>query len=293
MLKALGPRVPKGTFLFLLAALCSALPQMATAADPPLRDAFADTNGVRLHYRIGGQGPPVILLHGLAQSGMFWHTLVPALSSNYTVIVPDLRGHGASNNPSGIYRHADVATDIFGLLDQLKIEKVSAVGHSSGASVLLHMATRQPARVEKMVVIGLAHRVTDEMFNGRSRFPYFADWPPIWKRGMKEQQPQRTEQQINATVDYIRSMDRADITISTEQLARIQATTLIAFGDRDSHPVEIVVELYRSILHAQLWIVPNQGHTPFWPEWGGSELAAEEFPKVLAAFLASPNPARP
>ena len=266
--------------------LCFCL-QTVVADAESLRDAFADTHGVRLHYRIGGQGPAVILLHGLAQSGKFWDSSVPGLLATHTVIVPDLRGHGESNNPSGIYRHADVATDIFGLLDQLKIDRFSAVGHSSGAGVLLHMATRQPARVEKMVLIGFPHRVSDETFNRGRSFPYFAQWPPIWQQGMKRQQPQRTEQQINATVDYIRTMDRADVTLTTEQLARIQATTLLVFGDRDNHPLDIVLELHRSIPHAQLWIVPNEGHTAFWPEWGGSQRAAAEFPKVLAAFLDS------
>ena len=270
---------------YMVALLSCAFLPSASAADGGLRDAWADSNGVRLHYRVGGKGPAVILLHGLAQSGKFWDAQVPGLLAKHTVIVPDLRGHGESSNPSGIYRHTDVATDIFGLLDQLGIERFSAVGHSSGAGILLHMATRQPARVEKMVLIGFPHRVSDETFNRGRAFPYFADWPPLWQEGMKRQQPRRSEQQINATVDYIRRMDRADLTFTTEQVARIQATTLLAFGDHDNHPAEIVVELYRSLPHAQLWIVPAQGHTPFWPEWGGSQRAADEFAKVLPEFL--------
>jgi pimeloyl-ACP methyl ester carboxylesterase len=57
------------------------------------------------------------------------------------------------------------------------------------------------------------------------------------------------------------------------------------FGDRDGHPVEVAVELYRALPHAQLWIVPGQAHFPFGPDWGGSGSAAAELPAVLKAFF--------
>ena len=73
----------------------------------------ASVNGIQLHYVIGGQGDPVVLLHGWPETWYAWHKVMPALAKNYTVIVPDLRGIGDSSKPLTGYDGKTVAEDIF------------------------------------------------------------------------------------------------------------------------------------------------------------------------------------
>src|SRR5438552_15232181 len=89
---------------FLLGA---SLLQAAGNAPPGFTDRFADVNGVRLHYMIGGKGSPVVLLHGYAQTSHMWLPLMPRLVEHHTVIVPDLRGAGGSGKPASGYDKED------------------------------------------------------------------------------------------------------------------------------------------------------------------------------------------
>jgi len=206
------PRLPASLAALVLAtSSLGAVAQQGIDTNGSLRDAFADVNGIRLHYREGGTGPAVLLLHGLSVNGQMWKTLAPPLLSTHRVIIPDLRGHGESTNPSGVYRHADVATDLFELLDQLKIDKVRGVGHSSGAGVLLHMATRQPDRVEKMVLIGLGHRVTDDTFAAFRHYPVLSEQSPAFQKAWLNLGIPGGEAQINTTIDYIRKLDQREL----------------------------------------------------------------------------------
>ena len=102
----------------------------------------ADINRLQLFYRDDGSGAPLLLLHGFMGTSDDWRHVFAAPLDGYRVITPDLRGHGRSTNPSGIFRFADVARDIYALLDHLDINRVKAIGMSAGANTLLHMATQ-------------------------------------------------------------------------------------------------------------------------------------------------------
>src|SRR5438045_3564119 len=115
-----------------------------------------DINGMQMYCEIRGEGEPVVLLHGFSGAGSNWGPFVGHLVGEYRLIVPDLRGHGRSTNPSGEFTFRQSALDVFALLDRLGIERFKAVGLSMGAKTLLHMATRQPARVEAMVLVSAA-----------------------------------------------------------------------------------------------------------------------------------------
>src|SRR5689334_6634954 len=83
----------------------------APAADavPGFRSGSAEVNGTRIHYRIGGSGPAVVLLHGYAETGHMWNPLVPLLAKTHTVVVPDLRGAGDSSKPETGYGKKNMA----------------------------------------------------------------------------------------------------------------------------------------------------------------------------------------
>lgn len=111
-------------------------------------------NGIKLHYWRVGQGPDIILLHGLGGNLAIWHLkMIPLLRQNYRVTTFDLRGHGRSDMPLTGYTTGDMADDLLGIMDGLGIEQAYLVGHSLGADVALHCALRYPDRVEKLILI--------------------------------------------------------------------------------------------------------------------------------------------
>ncbi|MFN0101058.1 MAG: alpha/beta fold hydrolase [Bryobacteraceae bacterium] len=119
----------------------------------------APVNGIDIHYVRRGEGRDVILLHGVTSSLAMWYNgIYPKLSENYRVTAYDLRGHGLSGlTPTG-YTSADMAEDLLGLLDSLKIEKATLIGHSFGGAIGLHMALLHPDRVHGVIMLdsGLA-----------------------------------------------------------------------------------------------------------------------------------------
>lgn len=111
-------------------------------------------NGINLHYWRVGEGPDVVMLHGLTGNLAVWHLkLVPLLRHEFCLTTYDLRGHGRSDMPPTGYTTADMAADLAGLLDALGLEKVHLVGHSLGADVSLHFGLLHPERVGKMILI--------------------------------------------------------------------------------------------------------------------------------------------
>src|ERR687892_967633 len=115
----------------------------------------ASVNGIQLHYVMGGEGDPVVLLHGWPETWYGWHKVMPALSKNHTVIVPDLRGLGDSSKPPAGYDGKTLAEDIHQLVTQLGFETVSLVGHDIGTQVAYSYAAAHPTEVKKLAVMEL------------------------------------------------------------------------------------------------------------------------------------------
>ena len=96
---------------------------MSTADDQlPAEGKIASVNGFQMYYEIHGEGEPLVLLHGFFGSGEFWQPLVADLAKDYRLVIPDLRKHGRSTDPGGMFTHRQAAKDVFGLLDQLHQE---------------------------------------------------------------------------------------------------------------------------------------------------------------------------
>jgi pimeloyl-ACP methyl ester carboxylesterase len=113
--------------------------------------------GVELHYTETGQGPPILLIHGLNGCTFSFRHLAPLLSDGFRVLALDLMGFGYSERPP----HADYslvaqARLVSGFLDALGIEKASVLGHSLGGAVAMHLAVRFPDRVEKLILVDSA-----------------------------------------------------------------------------------------------------------------------------------------
>ncbi len=220
-------------------------------------------NDMEMYYEEYGAGDPLVLLHGFTQTAAFWHPYIPALAEHFRLIVPDLRGHGRSTNPTNQFTHRQAALDIFALLDQLSIQQFKAIGFSSGAHSLLHMATQQPLRVEAMVLIGTTPYIPEQ---ARTIFrEQLASDREGWYTPSFRQLHVYGDEQIRVLLDQLYSFTNIydDVNFTPPYLATIMAKTLIVNGDRDQIPVSLPVEMSMAIPQAHLWIVPNGGHFPF------------------------------
>lgn len=111
---------------------------------------FADLDtGIRMTYRAGGAGEPVMLLHGWPQHSQMWHSIAPQLATAHYVIAPDLRGAGGTMI-AGPYDKATMAGDIVRLLDSLNLERIDLVGYDLGAGVAYDLAARHPDRIRRL-----------------------------------------------------------------------------------------------------------------------------------------------
>jgi pimeloyl-ACP methyl ester carboxylesterase len=122
-----------------------------------------DLHGHRVIYRIAGSGPPVVLIHGMVNSSRHWERVALRLADSYTVIAPDLIGHGESAAPRGDYSLGAHASGIRDLLTAIGIESATLVGHSLGGGVAMQFFYQFPQRTERLVLVssgGLGHEVS-------------------------------------------------------------------------------------------------------------------------------------
>src|SRR5436853_6759705 len=110
-------------------------------------------HGHRVDYRVAGQGPPVVLIHGMVNSSRHWEEVALRLASDYTVIAPDLIGHGDSATPRGDYSLGAHAAVIRDLMAAIGIDRATIVGHSLGGGVAMVFFYQFPQRTERMALI--------------------------------------------------------------------------------------------------------------------------------------------
>jgi pimeloyl-ACP methyl ester carboxylesterase len=247
--------------------------------------ATADINGFEMYYEDRGDGEPLLLLHGGTGIGADWRHVFPADPDGYRVVVPDLRGHGRSTNPSKQFTFRQCARDVLSLLDRLALPRVKAIGMSMGAKTLLHVATQQPARVDAMVLASATPYFPPPARAAMAQFEVArlsaADWTSLRQRHV------HGDDQIRMLWDMTRGFATSydDMAFTPPLLATITARTLVVHGDRDPfYPVEMAMELYRSIPSSALWIVPNAGHGPIF-----GPLAAPFVQTALAYLSGSPR----
>ena len=110
-------------------------------------------HGHRAVYRIAGSGPPVVLIHGMVNSSRHWEQVALRLADDYTVVAPDLIGHGDSTTPRGDYSLGAHAASIRDLLAAIGIDRATIVGHSLGGGVAMQFFWQFPQRTERLVLV--------------------------------------------------------------------------------------------------------------------------------------------
>jgi haloacetate dehalogenase len=198
-----------------------------------------EVDGVRIHVRVGGEGPPVLLLHGYPETGALWHLVAPELARSHTVVVPDLRGYGDSDRPPSdrthrAYSKRAMAADQAGLMRELGHPTYALVGHDRGARVAHRLVLDHPAAVTRVALLDIAP--TRHIFGDVDKVLALSydhwfflaqenDLPEVliggaaehWLRTKLDQwSGARARFDEDAVADYVRCFDAASIHASTE-----------------------------------------------------------------------------
>ncbi len=145
------------------------LPAAHAADTDGIESHTANVNGVTIHYLQSGHGDgtPIVLLHGYAETSHMWRPLMTRLGNGHPVIAPDLRGAGESSKPDGGYDKKTLAQDIHALVKSLGYPKVEIVGHDIGLMVAYAYAAQYPAEVDRIVLMD-------------AFLPGVGDWTKVW-----------------------------------------------------------------------------------------------------------------
>ena len=128
---------------------------------PAFEPHLVAVNGVHIQARIGGAGPPLLLLHGHPQTHAIWHRVAPRLAQTHTVVMTDLRGYGDSSKPVGAPDHSNyskrtLALDQVAVMRHFGFDRFDVLAHDRGARVAHRMAVDHPSAVQRLVLLDIA-----------------------------------------------------------------------------------------------------------------------------------------
>ncbi|MBN2173942.1 MAG: alpha/beta hydrolase [Bacteroidales bacterium] len=255
-----------------------------------MSNQFVNVDGVNIHYRSGGNGPFLLLLHGFTLSNEQWEPFYEKFFKQYTVIAPDFLGHGKSDRLDTPFSYDRWAGIMFHFLDSLNIDETSAIGHSAGAITLLHMLEQNSHRFRSVVLISGALRMSSEGINILKEDSYEKANQGMQSYYLKIHFNDR--QRIDSVFSDIRLMaqqfptEQVEISSSLSSLSSCTVPVFLIWGERDVYfPVEIALELYNNLPDVRLWVIPGQGHTPVWEAMGGDKQASASFPDRVMEFF--------
>ncbi len=130
----------------------SRAPNLPAGFDDMFTSRYIDTGDLRQHVVTGGDGPPLLLVHGWPQTWYAWRLVMPALARDFSVIAPDQRGTGLSGKPEGGYDTGTLAGDLAALMDALDHRRFAVAGHDTGMWIGYALAADHPDRVDRLAV---------------------------------------------------------------------------------------------------------------------------------------------
>ena len=171
----------------------------------PMLSAFpshpVQRNGVTLHTRIGGEGPPLLLIHGHPQSMAMWHRVAPELSRHFTLVLMDLRGYGDSSRPSADAAHLnyskrEMALDAMAVMAHHGFERFDVLAHDRGARVAHRLAADHPGAVRRLMLLDIAptlamYQQTGDAFARAYWHWFFLIQPPPLPEALIDSNPAR------------------------------------------------------------------------------------------------------
>ncbi len=216
--------------------------------------------GVPIFYQVAGQGPPLVLVHGLSGSGRWWrHNILP-LARQFQVYVIDLIGFGRSHG-----RHPFVLTEAAGYLvtwmDAVGIEQAGIIGHSMGGFITAELAAEFPQRITRMVLIApaLMPRELSSLAHAAGLFRVFRHLPPGFLPILF------TDALRAGPVTLWKAMRELLATDLWPRLQDLATPTLLVWGEHDTLvPLSVARQLRHCLLNTRLVVIPASGHNPMW-----------------------------
>jgi pimeloyl-ACP methyl ester carboxylesterase len=275
-----------------------------------------ELHGHAVTYHRVGEGPAVVLIHGITSSSRTWRSVMPALAERYTVIAPDLLGHGRSAKPRGDYSLGAYASGIRDLLVALEVPRATIVGHSLGGGVAMQFAYQFPDRIERLVLVdsgGLGGEVSlmlraATLPGAEYVIPVLAS-SPVRSAGaavasVLSRVGLRASADVRGLAEGFESLADADARRAFVHTARsvidpagqrVDASdrlylsehipSLIVWGERDRMiPVQHGHDAHALMPHSRLQTFPNAGHFPFNDD-------PARFVELLHDFIATTDPA--
>ncbi len=271
-------------------------------------------HGHEVGYRMAGSGPALLLLHGIAGSSRAWKEVMPSLAESYTVIAPDMLGHGESAKPVGDYSLGAFASGMRDLLVALGIDRVSVIGQSFGGGVAMQLAYQHPEMVERLVLVNAGGLGRDVSWMLRAITLPGAELvlPLIFPKAVRSvgdkvstslanfgvHAPRLAEMwrafgsltEVDSRKAFVRTMrsviDPGGQTVSAMDRIYLAAhlPTLIVWGDEDHIiPVEHAYRAHEEIHGSELAIIEGAGHFPHTEN-------PREFLGILLDFLSRTEP---
>jgi pimeloyl-ACP methyl ester carboxylesterase len=256
----------------------------------------ATVDGVDLHYELAGEGPTIVLTHGIGGSGADFAPIVPGLAQRYRVLTWDVRGFGTSARPAEGYSIAGFARDLAGLLDQLGIEQAVIGATSMGGTITQRFILDFPERTAAAVILSTSSEV-----NARARDAWLQQADAIERDGMaawlrRSRPAQYTDEYLRAHPEALAAEEKriaanpdghvyAQVTRAvadynyTEELESVRVPALVLVGSKDPQtPPGGSVIISRRIPGAELHILDGFGH-------GLPREAPEQVVALILAFL--------
>jgi pimeloyl-ACP methyl ester carboxylesterase len=239
-----------------------------------VRQGFVRVPEAEVHYVEAGEGPPVVLVHGLAGSWRWWGPILETLTREHRVLAFDLPGFGLSRG-SKLFSLKSAGEQVCQIMGALGLEQADLIGHSMGARICMDVAARCPERVRKLVVVSAVGQPW-----GKPRVMVGWDllregWvnAPKYPELIKEDTSRVKWLELCLTTYELLSDDFSD------RLGQITAPTKIIWGGRDVlTPPALGEQLAALIPRAELTVFEEAGHTPMWDAPG-------EFCRVVGGFL--------
>jgi 2-succinyl-6-hydroxy-2,4-cyclohexadiene-1-carboxylate synthase len=240
---------------------------------------------VRLNYEVIGEGAPVTLLHGFTQSGRSWHEIVSLMPAGWQWVLPDLRGHGATQvKPGAPYTMEACTQDLERLWDSLGIARTHLVGYSMGGRLALHIAATRPERLLSLMTIGAHAGLDEETREGRRQgdealaqrietdgleafVNYWSSLPMF--EGLERRGPSfvaqvraaRMENHVAGLAGSLRGMGAGAMRPVWHELNRVAASSTFVAGQLDRGYAESARRLAGSVPNGRVVLVQRAGHT--------------------------------
>ena len=256
------------------------------AAMSPWRQDVLQIDGLTVRYQVGGQGPPVLLLHGWGGAIESFAPVLDDLQRSYTVAAFDLPGFGKSSLPSSTWGSADYANLTLKVMDRLHLERPHLIGHSFGGQVSIQLAATSPNRVGKLVLVCSAGIRTKPALATRlkRRTARLGRWLAVYGGWMGEKLRAEIYRRVQSP-DYANAGPLRPTLVRvinedlTPLLALVTSPTLLVWGEQDRDvPLAAAQVMTRLLPAARLVVFENAGHFAYLDQF-------ERFRLLVGRFL--------